>query len=57
MQICLDLLSKGKINARKMITHHFCLDQINEGFDAAQDKKNTGAVFVAIEVGNQPNQS
>jgi L-iditol 2-dehydrogenase len=50
MQICLDLLAKGKINAKKMITHHFPLDQINEGFETARDKENTAAVFVALQV-------
>lgn len=48
MQICLDLLAKGKLNAKKMITHSFPLDQINKAFETAQDKKNTGAIFVAI---------
>lgn len=55
MQICLDLLSKGKINAKKMITHRFCLDDINEGFDTAQHKQQTGAVFVALEIGQDKN--
>ncbi|MEH3114216.1 zinc-dependent alcohol dehydrogenase [Pedobacter terrae] len=48
MEICLDLLAKGKINARKMITHSFPLDKINEAFQTAQNKKDTGAVFVAL---------
>jgi L-iditol 2-dehydrogenase len=46
--IALELLGKGKLNAKKLITHRFALDQINEAFEVAQDKKNTGAVFVAI---------
>jgi len=53
MGICLDLLSKGKINAKKMITHHFDLDHINEGFGTAQDKQNTGAVFVALQMNRE----
>lgn len=48
--ICLDLLAKGKINAKKMITHSFSLDQINEAFETAQNKKETGAVFVALKM-------
>ncbi len=48
MGICLELLSKGKINAKKMITHSFSIDQINEGFETAQDKENTHAIFVAL---------
>lgn len=48
MSLCLDLLSKGKINAKKMITHAFPLDKINEAFETAQNKKDTGAVFIAL---------
>ena len=48
MTICLDLLAKGKINAKKMITHTFSLDEINKAFETAQNKKETGAVFVAL---------
>jgi Threonine dehydrogenase and related Zn-dependent dehydrogenases len=48
MQICLDLLAKGKINAKKMITHSFRLEEINEAFETAQDKARTNAVFVAL---------
>ena len=48
MKTCLDLLAKGKINASKMITHKFPLDQINDAFETAQDKEKTGALFVAL---------
>lgn len=50
MKICLELLAKGKINAKKMITHSFSLDQINNAFEVANDKQHTGAVFVALTV-------
>lgn len=50
MQICLDLMSKGKINAKKMITHSFPLEEINKAFETAQDKENTQALFVALTV-------
>lgn len=50
MQMCLDLLAKGKLNARKMITHNFSLTDINKAFETAQDKEKTGAVFVALTV-------
>jgi L-iditol 2-dehydrogenase len=50
MQICLDLLSKGKLNAKKMITHSFPLDRINEAFETARDKENTHAIFVALTI-------
>ncbi|WP_285009327.1 hypothetical protein [Pedobacter faecalis] len=48
MKVCLDLLAKGKLNARKMITHSFPLDEINKAFETAQKKEKTGAVFVAL---------
>ncbi|MFL0414761.1 zinc-binding dehydrogenase [uncultured Sphingomonas sp.] len=44
----LDLIAKGRIDVKKMITHRFPLDRINEAFDTAQRKEETGAVFVAI---------
>ncbi len=44
----LDLIAKGRIDVKKMITHRFPLDRINEAFDTAQRKQETGAVFVAI---------
>lgn len=50
MKLCLDLLAKGKINVKKMITHTFKLDDINQAFETAQDKENSGAVFVALQV-------
>jgi L-iditol 2-dehydrogenase len=50
MAVCLDLLAKGRINAKKMITHSFSLDQINEAFETAQNKKETGAVFVSLKI-------
>lgn len=46
----LDLLAGGKLNAKSLITHRFRLDQINEAFEAADAKAETGAVFVAITI-------
>ncbi len=46
----LDLLAKGKLDARPMITHRFDLDQINDAFDTADRKEETGAVFVALNI-------
>lgn len=46
----LELLAKGKLNAKKLITHRFDLDQINEAFETADAKAQTGAVFVAITI-------
>lgn len=49
MLICLDLVANGKLNAKKLITHSFPLDEINKAFETAQNKKETGAVFVALK--------
>ncbi|MBB5394747.1 zinc-binding dehydrogenase [Mucilaginibacter sp. AK015] len=50
MQISLDLVANGKLNAKKLITHNFPLDKINEAFETARNKEETGAVFVALTV-------
>jgi L-iditol 2-dehydrogenase len=50
MKMCLDLLAKGKLNAKKLITHSFSLDDINQAFDTARNKEETGAIFVALKV-------
>jgi L-iditol 2-dehydrogenase len=46
----LDMIAKGRIDVRKLVTHRFDLEQINEAFDVADRKKETGAVFVAINI-------
>jgi L-iditol 2-dehydrogenase len=50
MQMSLDLLAKGKLNAKKLITHWYKLDDINEAFDVDFNKEKTGAIFIALEV-------
>jgi L-iditol 2-dehydrogenase len=45
-----ELLSKGKLDAKALITHRFSIDQINEAFETAQDKQKTGAVFIVISL-------
>lgn len=50
MQMCLDLLAKGKLNAKKMITHNFPIEEINEAFTVARDKEHTNALFVALTI-------
>ena len=50
MHISIDLLAKGKLNAKKMITHSFPLEQINDAFTTARNKEETGAIFVALNV-------
>src|SRR4051812_42243781 len=37
--MALELLSKGTLNASKLITHRFKLDQINEAFEVAAAKE------------------
>lgn len=39
----------GKIDARRMITHRFSLNDINEAFEAAAAKEETGVSFIALE--------
>lgn len=46
----LDMIAKGRLDVRKLVTHRFPLDRINEAFDCAQAKEETGAVFVALEI-------
>ena len=46
----LDLLADGKLDAASLITHRFALDDINEAFETADAKAETGAVFVAITI-------
>lgn len=50
MQICIDLMSKGKLKAKPLITHRFQIDEINQAFEVDNDKKKTGAIFVALTV-------
>jgi L-iditol 2-dehydrogenase len=46
----LDLLSSGKLDAKRLITHRFDLEHINDAFETADAKAETGAVFVAIRI-------
>ncbi|KKC24644.1 zinc-dependent alcohol dehydrogenase [Sphingomonas sp. SRS2] len=45
-----ELIAKGKLDANKLITHRFGLDRINEAFEVAQNKAETGAIFVALQI-------
>jgi L-iditol 2-dehydrogenase len=49
-KMVVELISKGKLNAKKLITHSFPIDRINEAFEVAQKKDETGAVFVALTI-------
>lgn len=46
----LELLASGKLDATSLITHRFELEDINEAFETADAKAETGAVFVAISI-------
>lgn len=46
--IALDLLARGKITGKGMITHRIPLAQISDGFLAMEDKKKSGAIKVMI---------
>jgi L-iditol 2-dehydrogenase len=48
--MALELLSKGTLDASKLISHRFSLDQINEAFETAAAKDRTAATFVAISI-------
>jgi len=45
-----ELIGKGKLDAKRLITHRFPLDRINEAFACGEGKAQTGAVFIAIEM-------
>jgi L-iditol 2-dehydrogenase len=45
-----ELIAKGKLPVKKLITHRFKLDEINKAFDVDNEKERTGAVFVAITI-------
>lgn len=49
-QMVIDLIAKGTLNARRLITHRFPLDDINRAFETAKDKQRTGAIFVALDI-------
>ncbi|WP_076072354.1 zinc-dependent alcohol dehydrogenase [Sphingomonas montana] len=46
----LELLASGKLDAKSLITHRYDLDHINDAFETADAKAETGAVFVAITI-------
>lgn len=50
MQICLDLMTQGKLDAKALITHTFPLEKINEAFETANNKQETEAIFVCLTI-------
>ena len=47
-QTALDLMSRGLLDVTDIITHHYPIDDIKEGFSVADDKRNSGAIKVII---------
>ncbi|MBO0703042.1 MAG: alcohol dehydrogenase catalytic domain-containing protein [Candidatus Dormibacteraeota bacterium] len=47
-EIALGLLAGGRLDAAPLITHHFPLARIQEGFQAAADKRTSGAIKVLV---------
>jgi len=47
-KIALNLLESKRINAAPLITHRYILDEINDGFTAALNKKESKAIKVII---------
>jgi len=46
--IALDLLARGELDAKSLITHRFPLDRISDAFQAALNKGESGALKVLI---------
>ena len=47
-QIALDLMARGRVRPAPLITHRFPLERIADGFAAANDKAESGAVKVVV---------
>jgi 2-desacetyl-2-hydroxyethyl bacteriochlorophyllide A dehydrogenase len=49
LQIALDMVASGRVQAEPLITHRFPLTEIAVAFQAADDKKASGALKVVIQ--------
>ncbi len=47
-QLALDLLAAGKVDGAAMVTHHFPLARVDEAFQAALNKGDSGATKVLV---------
>ena len=47
-ELALDLLESGKAPLTPLVTHRYSLEEIDEGFRAAYNKKTTGSIKVQI---------
>ncbi|TAK21366.1 MAG: hypothetical protein EPO26_15700 [Chloroflexota bacterium] len=48
-QIALDMVVEGRVQAEPLVTHRFPLTRISEAFQAADDKKGSGAIKVVVQ--------
>ena len=48
-QIALDMLASGRVQAEPLISHRFPLLEIASAFEAADDKRASGAVKVIVQ--------
>ena len=48
-RIALDLLARGDLDARAMITHTYPLDRLSDAFQAALNKRESGALKVLVQ--------
>jgi 2-desacetyl-2-hydroxyethyl bacteriochlorophyllide A dehydrogenase len=47
-EIALDLITQGKLQAARLITHHYPLDRISEAFSTADNHAATGSIKVVV---------
>ena len=52
MAMCIDLMAAKKLDVKRMITHRFPLEKINEAFEVTSDKENNNTVFTVIQIGD-----
>jgi len=48
VQIAAEMLARGELDAKSLITHTFPLDRIKEAFQTGVNKKETGAIKVLV---------
>jgi threonine dehydrogenase-like Zn-dependent dehydrogenase len=48
-KIALDMVAEGRVKAEPLITHRYPLTEILAGFQAADDKKASGAIKVVVQ--------